>query len=88
MLALSTCAAGLITRQEGDIQGSMELFQKAVRLNPNNAANIKQVARSRFLLGRHKAALDAYAEALTLNPHDWEVVHNQGVCYIYLKDFG
>lgn len=37
---------GLITRQEGDIQGSLELFQKAVRLNPNNPANIKQVARS------------------------------------------
>jgi len=49
MLALSTFAAGLITRQEGDIQGSMELFQKAVRLNPNNAANIKQVARSRYI---------------------------------------
>ena len=49
MLSLSTCAAGLITRQEGDIQGSMELFQKAVRLNPNNAANIKQVARSLYV---------------------------------------
>lgn len=38
--------AGLISRQEGDIQGSLELFQQAVRLNSNNAANIKQVARS------------------------------------------
>ena len=27
----------------------MELFQKAVRLNPNNAANIKQVARSLYV---------------------------------------
>ena len=44
--------AGLITRQEGDIQGSLELFQKAVRLNPNNATSVKQVARSLYAGGR------------------------------------
>ncbi len=37
---------GLIHRQEGNIQASLELFQKAVRLNPNNALSVKQVARS------------------------------------------
>ena len=37
---------GLISRQEGDIQGSLELFRKAVILNPNSAACVKQVARS------------------------------------------
>ena len=26
---------------------------------------------SRFLLGHHKAALDSYAEASTLDPNDW-----------------
>ncbi len=37
---------GLIHRQEGNIHASLELFQKAVRLNPNNALSVKQVARS------------------------------------------
>ena len=48
----SVYTAGLITRQEGDIQGSLELFQKAVRLNPNNATSVKQVARSLYAGGR------------------------------------
>ena len=40
---------GLISRQEGDIQGSLELFRKAVLLNPNSAACVKQVARSVYV---------------------------------------
>eukprot|EP00794_Sanderia_malayensis_P018662 gene18662-20544_t len=78
---------GLILREEGDIQGSLTLFQKTTQLNPQNVANLKQVARSLFLLGRHKAALDAYAEISNITPMDWEITHNQGVCYMYLKDY-
>ena len=37
---------GMILRQEGEIQGSLEMFQQAALLNPNNVENIKQVARS------------------------------------------
>jgi Bardet-Biedl syndrome 4 protein len=40
---------GLIKRQEGDILESLELFQRAVTLNPNNSAAIKQVARSLYV---------------------------------------
>ncbi len=36
----------LILREEGDIQKSLELFQKATQLNPQNVSNLKQVARS------------------------------------------
>ena len=45
---LSLCV-GLISRQEGDIQGSLELFRKAVLLNPTSAACVKQVARSLYV---------------------------------------
>ena len=45
--------AGLIKRQEGDILASLELFQKAVKLNKNNSAAVKQVARSLYVCIAH-----------------------------------
>ncbi|XP_027229476.2 BBSome complex member BBS4 isoform X1 [Penaeus vannamei] len=79
---------GLILRQEGKIQESFELFQLCNILNPNSVENIKQMARSLFLLGRHKLAVEAYlqAEAKSDKP-DWEIHHNLGVCYMHLKEY-
>ncbi|XP_050412166.1 Bardet-Biedl syndrome 4 protein [Patella vulgata] len=76
----------LIHRQEGKIQESLELFQTCTLLNPNSGENLKQVARSLFLLARHKAAIDVYNEASNINTKDWEISHNLGVCYMYLRD--
>ncbi|MGH0117389.1 UNVERIFIED_CONTAM: hypothetical protein FKN15_034576 [Acipenser sinensis] len=77
----------LIFRLEGKIQESLELFQTCAILNPHSPDNLKQVARSLFLLGKHKAAIEVYNEAIKLNQNDWEVFYNLGVCYMYLKDF-
>ena len=64
---------GLICRQEGKIQESLEMFQICNILNPNSADHIKQMARSLFLLGRHKVAIDAYkqAEIRSATTDDW-----------------
>ncbi|XP_060030253.1 Bardet-Biedl syndrome 4 protein isoform X2 [Erinaceus europaeus] len=78
----------LIYRLEGNIQESLELFQTCAVLSPQSADNLKQVARSLFLLGKHKAATEVYHEAARLSQKDWEICHNLGVCYIYLKQFG
>ncbi|XP_061671271.1 Bardet-Biedl syndrome 4 protein isoform X1 [Syngnathoides biaculeatus] len=77
----------LILRLEGKIQQSLELFQSCAILNPNSADNLKQVARSLFLLGKHKAAIEFYREAARLNENDWEISHNLGVCHFFIKDF-
>ncbi|KAM7151273.1 BBSome complex member BBS4 isoform 2-T2 [Macrochelys suwanniensis] len=61
----------LIFRLEGKIQESLELFQTCSILNPQSADNLKQVARSLFLLGKHKAAIEVYNEAAKLNQKDW-----------------
>ena len=45
---------GLISRVEGKIQESLEMFQTCCFLSPNNVGNLKQVARSLFLLGRDR----------------------------------
>ncbi|XP_051919123.1 Bardet-Biedl syndrome 4 protein isoform X2 [Hippocampus zosterae] len=77
----------LILRLEGKIQQSLELFQSCAILNPSSSDNLKQVARSLFLLGKHKAAMEFYREAARLNEKDWEISHNLGVCYFFIKDF-
>ena len=83
---------GLILRQEGKIQESLEMFQICNILNPNSPIHIKQMARSLFLLGRHRLAVEAYKQAQVRSDtsggegsNDWEIYHNLGVCYMYLK---
>ncbi|GFT91064.1 bardet-Biedl syndrome 4 protein [Nephila pilipes] len=75
----------LILRHEGRIQESLELFQTCSILN-TSAENLKQVARSLFLLGRHKNAIDVYEEAARMNCKDWELCHNLGICYMQLQN--
>ncbi|XP_059801858.1 Bardet-Biedl syndrome 4 protein isoform X2 [Hypanus sabinus] len=77
----------LIFRLEGKIQESFELFQTCAILNPQNVDNLKQVARSLYLLGKHKAAIEVYSDAAKLNERDWEISHNLGVCFMHLKNF-
>lgn len=78
---------GLIRRQQGNIQESLQLFQAATALNPRNVANLKQVARSLELLGRHRAAIDVYVEAQNINNEDRQIWHNMGLCYTHLKQY-
>ena len=49
---------GMVLRQEGRIQESLEALQVASRLNPQNPENLKQIARSLFLMGKHKTAIE------------------------------
>jgi hypothetical protein len=46
-----------------------------------------QVGRSLYLLGKHKAAIDVYEEAAKFGAPDWEIMHNKGMCFMYLKQF-
>jgi Bardet-Biedl syndrome 4 protein len=79
---------GHIMRQRGKITDSLILFQQAARINPHNVENLKQVGRSLFLLGKHKAALDYLEEALRMgHQEDWEIWHNKGLCLAYLRKF-
>mmetsp|Transcript_3896 Transcript_3896/g.7182 ORF Transcript_3896/g.7182 Transcript_3896/m.7182 type:complete len:509 (+) Transcript_3896:138-1664(+) len=77
----------LILRHQGKIEESLNLFQLTTKINPQNIANIKQVARSLYLLGKKHAALDIYRDALTIDKRDWEVYHNLGLCHMELKEY-
>lgn len=77
----------LIKRHQGQIQESLQLFQAATALNPHNITNLKQMGRSLYLLGKHKAAIDVYEEAHRIGVDDWEIWHNKGMCFMYMKHY-
>eukprot|EP01047_Picozoa_sp_COSAG01_P038510 COSAG01_NODE_3129_length_6538_cov_5.398354_2_plen_357_part_00 len=62
---------------------------QATKLDPHSTANLKQVGRSLYLLGKHKAAIEVFSEAkkLPAATDDWEIWHNEGLCYVYLKAY-
>jgi hypothetical protein len=49
--------------------------------------DLTQVARSLYLLGKHKAAIEVYEEASKIGAPDWEIMHNKGLCLMYLKQY-
>ena len=77
----------MILRLQGAVQQSLTTLEDAVRLDPQNPRNLKEVARSLHLLGKHAVALDVYDEAIKKQPRDWELYHNKGLCYVYLKQY-
>ncbi|KAL4700472.1 hypothetical protein H8959_014476 [Pygathrix nigripes] len=70
----------LIFHLEGNIQESLELFQTCTVLSPQSADNLKHMARSLFLLGKHKAAIEVYNEAAKLNQKDWSLRSEHKLC--------
>ncbi|KAF8067394.1 BBS4 [Scenedesmus sp. PABB004] len=77
----------LIARQRGRISESLRLFQQAAALNPSSVANLKQVGRSLFLLGKHRGAAEVYDEALRLDGRDWELWLSRGQCAAAAEDW-
>ncbi|KAE8743545.1 hypothetical protein FOCC_FOCC010870 [Frankliniella occidentalis] len=78
---------GLILCHEGKIQESLECFQICHSLNPKNVDNIKQVARSLYLLGLHNLALEAYLDAQQISKvPDWDIFYNLGECWLRLGE--
>lgn len=61
-------------RSRGRIEESLTLFQAATCLNPQNPANLKQVGRCLFLLGKHKFALEVYDEVQKVSARETVVL--------------
>ncbi|XP_059469101.1 Bardet-Biedl syndrome 4 protein homolog [Neocloeon triangulifer] len=79
---------GIILRQEGKMQESLDFFQACQIFNPGHLENLKQIAKSWLLAGRHDAALETYVDIeQALQKADWEIYHNIGVCLFYMKQY-
>ncbi|XP_065167509.1 Bardet-Biedl syndrome 4 protein isoform X2 [Atheta coriaria] len=78
---------GIILREEGNLQESLETFQQCHKINPENVDNLKQIGKCLFMLKRFRLALEAYLQAENAaQKHDWEIFHNIGESCLQLKD--
>ncbi|EPY35947.1 Bardet-Biedl syndrome 4 protein like protein (BBS4-like protein 4) [Angomonas deanei] len=84
---------GLLKRLAGELTESLQLLQTAVLVSPENCLSRKQLGRALFLLGKHEAAIETFAEVETLlltkglSP-DWEIPLGVGLCYLHLGRYG
>jgi len=77
---------GLVLRHRGEMDDALQFFQKAMHLNPHHKDNAKQVARSLYLMSRHRAAIAVYEQILAAGVKDWHILHNMGICYSFTED--
>ncbi|XP_030755352.1 Bardet-Biedl syndrome 4 protein homolog, partial [Sitophilus oryzae] len=76
---------GSILKEEGHIQEALEIFQKCLKLNPDNAIILREMAKCLYDMRRFRLALNAYleAESLLKNP-DWKLCYFIAQCYLKL----
>jgi len=65
---------------------SLELLKKCHVLDEKNTEILKQISKTLFLLGKHKASLEITNEALKYDKHDWEIHHQRGKIRLQMKN--
>ena len=71
-------SVGYLRAEESRLQDAVDGYDKAIRLNPDDANAFNNRGTAKSGLGRHDDALADYEEALRLNPDDAEVYGNRG----------
>lgn len=61
-------------------------FEKAVSLNPKNAAAFTNLGVSLERIGKYKEAIEMHKKAHKLNPRNATTTYNWGVCLDYLQE--
>ena len=55
----------------GNISQSFDLLKKCHNMNELNIEFLKQICRTLFLMGKHKASIEVANEAAKFSPDDW-----------------
>ena len=80
-IALILKGNGSVKSKKGDLEGALEDFEQAIKLNPNhtNAYNNRGIAK--FKKGDLEGALEDYNTAIKLNPNYADAYYNRGIAY-------
>lgn len=77
----------LIKRRQGELHESLALLERASKLLPGCAATRAQLGKAYMLVGDYGQARLALADASTMDPKNWRILHDKGMVYMNLKDY-
>jgi hypothetical protein len=76
---------GIIYAKEGDLEEALNVFEKALIYDQQNASIINNMGNIRFLNGENVKALELYEKAAELDPEDPHVWVNLARCFLKLE---
>ena len=68
----------------GQYQQAIEEYDKAIKLNPNDAIGYRPRGSSYYLLGQYRRAIEDYDKAIELKPSDARAYGTRGNSYLAL----
>jgi tetratricopeptide (TPR) repeat protein len=74
-----------IAAQRKNSAAAVELFEQALKINPDHASSLNNRGNALLDLKRHKEALESYDRALEIEPDYAEALYNRGNALLDLK---
>jgi protein O-GlcNAc transferase len=79
--------SGVMQALQKNPENALQLFDRALKVNPRNADILADKGKVLTELGRHHDALPCYKQAISVNPGHGNALHNLGATFLWLKRF-
>ena len=73
------CNRGLAKQKQGDLKGALADYDRAIEINPHDAAPYNNRGLAKMAMGDLDGALADYNRALEISPRNFEIHDNRGV---------
>jgi len=81
VVALRNQAFSLLQKDKADYMKALDLLNKAIELNPDDAIDYNNRGTAFYKLGRYQRAIEDFNRAIHLDPNDTYAYNNRGNAY-------
>lgn len=78
---------GVFKQQEGDYEGAIEAYDRAIELNPNRIEAYNDCGLAHLELQEYVEAIEDFDRAIALNPQRYEFYNSRGVARLALGNY-
>ena len=86
-LANNSFNSGVDKYEQGDFQGAITDFSKAIEINPQDASAFLNRGVAKTKLGDYPGSIADFTKALEINPQYANALHNRGAAKAALGDY-